>query len=1151
MRRTSAAAVAAAISAAVAVSVVTFAAVPAAAEPLPKAAACDSGVIAEDGMLDVPNDNVHEAAIDCAVSWGIAQGTGSGTYSPAVSVSRGQMASFMARLVDKSAGSLPTGAADAFTDDAGNPHEANINALAAAAVVAGTRKGIYSPLAAVNRGQMASFLVRTYEHRTSRTLPAGSDAFADDDGTVHEANINKAVAAGFARGLADGRYGDHAAVRRDQMASFLTRMLEQIVVDASVFGSCAPTTIAAKDTAELAVALPAAEGTVTDVDISVGIDGDARDLVLALDNAATDAGLLVGSNAATTAGTLTFRDGARQPVADHTPTGEGELSGTVAPVEPLAKLAGPYAPTSWTLLVLNAGDAAVHITGCTLSLRLTDAVMPMGATAPASSSGDAGGTSPAVLVTWLVFAGTPLLLVLMHPGTARRAAATVVCMALASAALVVAGPVQQAEAQEVVVPTHPWGLTPDGRVFSDARARYSDGSFVADEGGGLFTTPRDCVIVESCSTRLTSNPTDREPTVSPTGQQVAFLRTERHRPPPPESGTWTNPETPNSTVSLWVLDLRTGQERKLTAVPQPRIYGGELLEMPVHLTWSPDEQRLAGSTDSTLFTILASGGDAQFADEKVGTPTECGGDTFQRRSPSWSPDGARLVYTRSERGGDMCIADQTRALFSAPAGDIAAEMPLGTQAGVHSLDHAPDAGSLVVTGTPNVWNDCLDQPCPLRMVDVANGALQSTMPGHATGTTRARWSPSGTHLLVDNELRGPDGSILKETASNAVGHDLQCSKGNCLSGIALRVTRPTQSTFDGTAVASGALAGPVTGDYLFAKRTPGSHAVQVTGDGATVEGITCDDNDSSVSGSTITYRLQDSEVITCTVDLGVLNDRDGDDIPDDDDACPDDPLNECILDRDGDGTPNSSDPCPDDPSNTCTPPPPPPPGETCRSFTIEVSSAVLGLDAGYPFGRVTTDGSICRNGNISTVKSLNVAADDITPPLLKTLTEVFYQLEPDPSTVQLTPIGNVGGTVQASYDLCVLPLMGLGKAVVKLLKLAARFGAERLTLKAIDMAFDIWYQALKLATWRVHNTPKFDPVLENQKPRLQKAMTDSLMATLDETGKELGDVSVCIPFTFWAMELNFHADGDKVLFDLVQLPSFGEVTLATNAQWSP
>lgn len=80
---------------------------------------------------------------------------------------------------------------------------------------------------------MAAFLTRAYDYRARQgglgVLPEGGDYFDDDNTQPLQADINKAAAAGFTGGFADGTYRPGEGVRRDQMASFLARVLDLVV----------------------------------------------------------------------------------------------------------------------------------------------------------------------------------------------------------------------------------------------------------------------------------------------------------------------------------------------------------------------------------------------------------------------------------------------------------------------------------------------------------------------------------------------------------------------------------------------------------------------------------------------------------------------------------------------------------------------------------------------------------------------------------------------------------------------------------------------------------------------------------------------------------------------------------------------------------
>jgi hypothetical protein len=96
-------------------------------------------------------DNVHADAIDCAVWYELVRGTTATTFSPAVPVTRGQVASLLAGLVAR-AGRLPATAPNAFTDDEGSPHEANINKLASLGIISGVGDRRFAPERAGDAG---------------------------------------------------------------------------------------------------------------------------------------------------------------------------------------------------------------------------------------------------------------------------------------------------------------------------------------------------------------------------------------------------------------------------------------------------------------------------------------------------------------------------------------------------------------------------------------------------------------------------------------------------------------------------------------------------------------------------------------------------------------------------------------------------------------------------------------------------------------------------------------------------------------------------------------------------------------------------------------------------------------------------------------
>lgn len=171
--------------------------------------------------------NVHADAVACGVHHGLVQGTTATRYDPASRVTRAQLGSFFARLLRRAGLALPEIEAPRF-DDVGGPHAPAIEQLAALGVVQGRGDRRYAPAKAVTRAQMATYIIRVAELVSTVTERPGTDRFDDDDGSVHERNINRAAAAGLAVGVSRDRYAPSRPVRRDQLASFLQRVLDRM-----------------------------------------------------------------------------------------------------------------------------------------------------------------------------------------------------------------------------------------------------------------------------------------------------------------------------------------------------------------------------------------------------------------------------------------------------------------------------------------------------------------------------------------------------------------------------------------------------------------------------------------------------------------------------------------------------------------------------------------------------------------------------------------------------------------------------------------------------------------------------------------------------------------------------------------------------------
>ncbi len=106
------------------------------------------------------DDATHGPAIRALAELGVVEGVADGEYRPEQPVSRAQMASFLARAWQARTGDALDDRVDAFDDIAGTTHDGDVERIAAAGLTGGTKPRRYEPYQSVSREQMATFLAR-------------------------------------------------------------------------------------------------------------------------------------------------------------------------------------------------------------------------------------------------------------------------------------------------------------------------------------------------------------------------------------------------------------------------------------------------------------------------------------------------------------------------------------------------------------------------------------------------------------------------------------------------------------------------------------------------------------------------------------------------------------------------------------------------------------------------------------------------------------------------------------------------------------------------------------------------------------------------------------------------------------------------------
>ena len=204
------------------------------------AAACaevgsfDAGFPDVDGLAPATRE-----AITCLAFYEITAGTADGRYDPSATISRVDMAVFLARLLAyaeeaSEALTLPEPGPAPFGDVAALSAERReaVALLADTRITGGTASGDFEPFGPVTRRDMASFL-----HRAQALIDGDTGSYDTDetffpdvpDSLPRADDVNALAAQGIVRGGLDGTYGPFEPVLRSQMALFLMRHVDENV----------------------------------------------------------------------------------------------------------------------------------------------------------------------------------------------------------------------------------------------------------------------------------------------------------------------------------------------------------------------------------------------------------------------------------------------------------------------------------------------------------------------------------------------------------------------------------------------------------------------------------------------------------------------------------------------------------------------------------------------------------------------------------------------------------------------------------------------------------------------------------------------------------------------------------------------------------
>ena len=180
-----------------------------------------AGSVAADALGSAPMfEDAASSSFAEDITWLVLEGITNGCSATAFCPTAPVTRAQMASLLARGL-QLPSASVDYFDDDDGTTHEADINRIAAAGITTGCGLRSYCPTGIVIRAQMASFIVRSLGLVSGSTV----DAFTDDETSSHEADINRLANAGVTTGCSATAFCPTTAVTRGQMAAFLHRGL--------------------------------------------------------------------------------------------------------------------------------------------------------------------------------------------------------------------------------------------------------------------------------------------------------------------------------------------------------------------------------------------------------------------------------------------------------------------------------------------------------------------------------------------------------------------------------------------------------------------------------------------------------------------------------------------------------------------------------------------------------------------------------------------------------------------------------------------------------------------------------------------------------------------------------------------------------------
>ena len=175
-------------------------------------------------FTDVDDSSWATSGIDCLYGLGVTTGKTDDTFAPSDPVTRAEMAAFLARIWEAAGWTCLTAPAPFNDVDESAWYAGYVDCIYGLEITEGKAPGTFAPDEPVTRAQMASFMARLLQ-RAGWDCPTDPAPFDDvDESASYAADVDCIYGLGLTTGKTADTFAPDELVTREQMAVFLSRL---------------------------------------------------------------------------------------------------------------------------------------------------------------------------------------------------------------------------------------------------------------------------------------------------------------------------------------------------------------------------------------------------------------------------------------------------------------------------------------------------------------------------------------------------------------------------------------------------------------------------------------------------------------------------------------------------------------------------------------------------------------------------------------------------------------------------------------------------------------------------------------------------------------------------------------------------------------